>query len=77
MKTLQKVALFWDVDREKLDPNQSADFIIKRILAYGDVDDVKFALTTYGAARMYDVLSRTRDLDKKSRNFWNQYFAHA
>ncbi len=77
MNTLQKVALFWDVDRSKLDTEKNAEFIIKRILAYGDIDDVRFALTAYGSARMAGVSLRMRGLDKKSRNFWNMYFAHA
>ena len=77
MKTLQKTALFWDVDRAKLDPDTSAEFIIKRVLAFGDVDDVRFALTKYGASRLAEVASHMRGLDKKSRNFWNVYFAHA
>lgn len=77
MDTLQKVALFWDVDRSKLDPDKSAEFVIKRILAYGDIDDMRFALTTYGSSRVAEVASRMRDLDKKSKNFWNIYFAHA
>lgn len=78
METLEKVALFWDVDRTQLDQEQHADFIMRRVLHYGDVTDVQWATKRYGATRLASVVENARDLDARSRNFWNVHFvAHA
>jgi len=77
METLQKVALFWDVDRTTLDPVQHADFIIRRVLAQGDLDDAQFILQRYGEGKVKDVLLSMRGLDKKSLNFWTNRLLYA
>lgn len=78
MKTLEKVALFWDVDRTRLDEDQNADFIIRRILRFGDIADVRWATIRYGAERLASLAEHSRDLDERSRNFWTTHFvAHA
>lgn len=74
VKTLQKMGLFWDVDRSKLDAEGHADFVIRRVLARGDVDDIRWALSTYGKRRMRDVYTHARGLDARSHAFWDAYF---
>jgi hypothetical protein len=72
METLNKTSLFWDVG--SLDPHRDADFIIGRILRYGDTDDFTWALSTYGRDKVEAVLRRTKDLDRKSLSFWCGFF---
>ena len=72
MKTLQKTSLFWDIDR--LDPQKHEKFIIERILTFGDENDFKWALDTYGEERIKKYFLESRNLDKKSLSFWCQYF---
>jgi len=74
MKTLRKVALFWDVDRSQLDVEENADFIIKRILERGDADDVRWMFTQYERPRIAGVARRARGLDRRSSNFWAHHF---
>lgn len=77
MKTLEKVALFWDVDRAALDEEKHAEFIIRRVLALGDLDDIRWAEACYGPERLAECAACARDLDPRSRNFWTRHFSHA
>jgi hypothetical protein len=77
MKTLDKVALFWDVNRDQLDVSLHADFIIKRILSQGDIEDAHFMFENYSNEKVTEVLSSMRGLDQKSYNFWTNRLNHA
>lgn len=74
MDTLQKTALFWDIDRQSLDVEQHKRFIIERILARGDTDDFLFAERTYGSDAIRETLLKAKTLDRKSLSFWCFYF---
>lgn len=74
MKTLDKVALFWDVDKATLDIKEHANFIIDRILAYGDLDDVAWARKTFGDEALTRRTATSRVLNNKSRSFWCLYY---
>ena len=69
---MQKKQLFWDT--ENLDPKRDAKFIIERILSLGDPEDFKWAVSFYGMDKLREVVCRSRNLDKKSLNFWRQFF---
>ncbi len=77
MRTLEKVALFWDVDRQTLDEERHADFIIKLVLNFGDREDARWILARYGAERVAHVVDTARDIDPKSRSFWTAHLLHA
>ncbi|MDA3814791.1 MAG: hypothetical protein PF549_00280 [Patescibacteria group bacterium] len=72
MKTLEKRSLFWDV--KSVDIEKNKNFIIERILSFGDLDDFFWALDLYGQEEFKKVLLNSRRLDKKSTNFWGNYF---
>lgn len=72
MKTLKKRSLFWDVATVDLQENKK--FIIERILNYGDEDDFRWAMQTYGSDEIKEILLHTKALDDKSLVFWCQYF---
>lgn len=74
MKPLEKKTLFWDVDPKTIDPQKHAHYIIERILQYGDIEDVKWAVELYGRAVICEVVIKNRVLDPKSQNFWCIYF---
>ncbi len=70
---VKKRYLFWDVS--KIDPYKNVDFIILRILQFGDIDDFKWALSFYGQEKIKKVFMKIgKKLDKKSLNFWKLYF---
>jgi hypothetical protein len=72
MKTLEKKDLFWDVG--DVDSQKHKKFIIERVLSFGDIDDVYWAMEFYGKDQLKKVVEKTRKLDKKSANFWCHYF---
>ena len=75
METLEKQELFWDVDLARMDKNLHRQFIVKRILRFGDLEDLHWALNSYGYDTVRDIFLFNADqLDNKSRNFWRYFF---
>jgi hypothetical protein len=46
-------SLFWNVDFERLDVERDAPHILTRILEYGGIDHVRWAIATYGLERIH------------------------
>lgn len=67
-----KKTLFWDV--EQVDEKANSKFIIERVLNFGDENDFQQALKPYGNQEIINVILESRNLNKKSRVFWCQYF---
>lgn len=75
METLEKQELFWDVNLAQMDKNAHKPFIVKRILQFGDMDDLCWALTFYGYDAVRNIFLVSADkLDNKSQNFWRFFF---
>ncbi len=75
MKTLEKQSLFWDVNLSDIDPKVHADFVIKRILARGDLDDIEWMMKHYGKKEVKTIFLKSAHIfDKKSFYFWCFYF---
>lgn len=55
--------LFWDIDREQLDPDLHARQIVQRVLEYGNWDDWKAIRAYYGIPRIAEVCKQMRSLD--------------
>jgi hypothetical protein len=67
--------LFWDVDKESVDPILHRSYILKRIMDHGDVEDVRWMLLTYSPEEIVEVLRKSRGLSRKSAYFWAAYFS--
>ena len=63
---------FWDCDPQQLAVDRHADQILTRLLDYGDLAAARWALKTYGEARIrHYLLSRGRKtLSRKTIAFW-------
>lgn len=72
METLAKRSLFWDTD--KIDLQKNKNFIIERILSFGDEEDFLWAVNSYGKEEIKSTLLKSKALDNKSLSFWCQYF---
>ena len=72
MEILKKTALFWDMT--SINPQKDYSFVITRILNFGDLEDFKWAVKFYGREKVRQVLLESRQLEKKTLNFWRQYF---
>ncbi len=64
--------LFWDCQPERLDPEAQAPFVLERILEYGSLASVRWALDVYGVGRITEFLMGRgrRTLSRKTLAFW-------
>jgi hypothetical protein len=62
--------LLWDVDRNTLDPQKHKQFIIERVLKFGAPKEVRWLLQEYTGAEIIQVVKTSRNLDRKTANFW-------
>ena len=60
--------LFWDVDKEKLSIPENNEWLIKRVLNYGLLNDWILLIKLYNVKHIADVSRNFRDLDVKSAN---------
>lgn len=72
-KQLRK-ELFWDVDFKKLDYAKNADFIIERVLSFGDEGDYRILKKIYGLKKIKKAAVKADYPDKKTTNFWSVIF---
>ena len=65
---------FWEVDTNKLNLRNDADYIIGRLLQYGDVCGLKWLLNNVDVENIQEVIKKRRGLSKRSVNFWQLFF---
>lgn len=61
---------FWDIDFRALDPDEYSTYVIARILDLGDTDATKWLFRTYQKNQIKEVVKNTRQMSKKSLNYW-------
>jgi len=66
--------LFWDVNFKDLDFEKNKNFIVNRVLLYGDIDDYKKIKNFYGLRKLKDIAKKVKYLDRKSLNFYSLIF---
>ena len=64
---------FWDVDVDKLDPSQKANFVIQRLLDKGNVEAVRWVNKHYTSSQIKKCFISLRDFREKVGNFWSLY----
>ncbi|KKS38261.1 MAG: hypothetical protein A3G49_02365 [Candidatus Sungbacteria bacterium RIFCSPLOWO2_12_FULL_41_11] len=65
---------FWDVDFKKLDSKADGQYIIERILEYGDEKAVNWLKKNIERRFIVSVLKNCRSLSPQSANFWAVIF---
>ncbi|OGL78999.1 hypothetical protein A3J43_03840 [Candidatus Uhrbacteria bacterium RIFCSPHIGHO2_12_FULL_54_23] len=68
-------SLFWDVDLKTIDPKKHAEYVIERILDFGDDREVRWMTRYYSHRLIKKVVRESRVLHDKSRNLWRLVFA--
>jgi len=63
--------LFWDVKINDLDYEKHANFIVGRVLNYGDVNDYKEIKKEYGDRKIKGIAREINYISKKNINFWS------
>lgn len=67
-------SIFWDVDVKNLDYKIDADFIIKRVLNYGDEKDFQKIKKIYSISKIKNAAKKINYINKKNINFWSIIF---
>lgn len=64
--------LLWEYRPESIDTDAHAQLVLERVLEYGSLEAVRWALVTYGPARIEQFLRHrgVRVLSRKTLSFW-------
>lgn len=62
--------LFWDVDLSSLDENKNKDFVIERVLEFGNLEDFAELKKHYALDDIVSVLKNSSNLSYKTGNFY-------
>lgn len=68
--------LFWEYDLKELDLSADKDLILKKILAYGSVEDLKDLISMYGKSKIKQFLLKIKGkgIDKRRLKFYQVVF---
>lgn len=61
--------IFWDADRDSLDPEVNAPYIVRRVLEYGQIEDWKLLLNFYGLKQIAEISTQLRTLEPRALSF--------
>jgi hypothetical protein len=61
--------LFWDVPKESVNLEKHSEFIIKRVLEYGLIDDWNFIKDYYGLQKIVDIAKKFRELEPRALSY--------
>jgi len=65
---------FWDVNFVDLTKEKYSEFIIERILEYGNEKAVKWMYDNFTKSEIKAVVCKSKAISKKSANFWQLVF---
>ena len=63
-------ALFWDTDPKKIDLQKNAQYVIERVLDFGNDKEVKWLWKFYDKKLLKKVVTNSRSLRPKSKALW-------
>ena len=66
--------LFWDVDAKTIDPKKHAQYIIERILDFGDLEEMRWIAHYYPRKLIIETMRESRVVDDKSKMLWSLVF---
>ena len=61
--------LFWDADKNTIDLEANASYVVQRVLELGQFSDWKLLVRRYGIPRISAVAQNLRTLDPKALSF--------
>ena len=63
-------SLFWDVNPKNIDPKKNAQYIIERILDFGDDKEAKWLWNFYDKKILKKVVLKSRCLRPRTKTLW-------
>ncbi len=70
-------SLFWDTSLSNIHIKRNARYVIERVLESGDMEALQWLQRVYPVQTIIDVLNVSRNISKKSKNFWTIWFGAA
>ena len=61
---------FWDVVPRRIDFRKHPDYVIARLLEHGDLAAIRWVLKAYRKQEIAKVVRQSRQLSRKTANFW-------
>ena len=61
---------FWDAQPHRIDLNQHSEYVIARLLEHGDMGAVQWIIKAYRKAEIIKVVKHSRQLSRRTANFW-------
>lgn len=58
--------LFWDVQKGDIDLEKHSEYVIKRVLEYGLLEDWNLIQSYYGLSKIIEVTKEMRDLEPRA-----------
>lgn len=65
---------FWDVDFEKMAIDTNPAFVALRVIDRGNTSSLRWVVKHYGLKLIRDLVLKSRDISRKTANFWVNYF---
>lgn len=65
---------FWDVDPDDLDIRKNSEYIIARILEYGDIEAIAWMFKNFDKKKIREVLATNRGFSPRTTYFWKSFF---
>ncbi len=61
--------LFWDVPKSSVDLDKYPQFIVKRVLEYGLLDDWFFIKNYYGIEKIAEIAKKLKELEPRALSY--------
>ena len=61
---------FWDIYPGQIDLAEHSDYVIARLLEHGDLGAIQWVMKAYKKEEIANVVKRSRQLSRKTANFW-------
>ena len=61
--------LFWDVDKDSIDLEANAPYVVRRVLELGQMNDWNLLMSWYGIQRIASIAQNLRTLEPKALSF--------
>jgi hypothetical protein len=63
-------ALFWDTNPNNIDTEKNAQYIIERVLDFGNDGEVRWLYHFYDKSLLKSVVAKSRSLMPETKNLW-------
>lgn len=63
-------SLFWDTRPSKIDAEKNAQYVIERVLDFGNDQEVRWLWNFYDKSLLKRVVAKSRALKPETKNLW-------